>query len=122
MFLQFSKKNKTSDGAKLFWGRANETGRPLRTRSVPPLLHEHEYEQKVEEVSDPKFGTFDLADPDLQVMGRTWGDVMLGIEKDWFVWFAPPMYWKERDRKTGRLKVMVFAQWLERYDEMDYET
>lgn len=121
MFLQFSKKNKDSDGAKLLWGRANETGRPLRTRATPPLLHADEYAQKVEEVIDPKFGKFDLSDPDCEVMGRKWGEVMAAIAKDWWVWFSEPRYWEEKDPVTGGLKTVVFAQWLELYDEMDYE-
>ena len=121
MFLQFSKTNKTSNGANLYWGRANQTGRPLRTRSTPPLLYNEEYEGKIEEVIDAKFGKFDLSDPEMVVMDRTWAEVMTGIARDWFVWFGEPRYWEERDPKTGGLKTVCFAQWLELYDEMDYE-
>lgn len=116
-FLQFRGITK-SGGKDVHWGRADEDGVPFRTNQTVPMLYTHEFEQKTGYVFDAKFGTFDTKKPNQQVMGRTYAEVIAAEKTGWFRYNSPPIRYKEKCRITGRLKIMVYVEWLEPFLEL----
>ncbi len=108
-----------SDGKRVYYHRTRVDGVPFRSRGAPPALTQEEFEMQCDVVHRAGYGTFDTTTPDQRHFGRTLAQVLDGISIGWF-WATIPEISKRlwvKDPVTGRWKVMVYIEWVERFKE-----
>jgi hypothetical protein len=100
-------------GSQLFWSSALPDGLPFRGANAP-LLTKKELETQVEIRRDFKNGIYELNDPEqnkeytkiMDRIGAGWYQLVYRIIKDVV------------DEQSGKLKVLVYVEWMQRYGEL----
>jgi hypothetical protein len=103
------------DRGKLFWNRSGDDGAPFRG-PMAPLLKEEEFEQLAERVYDTKYGVFNTADPDQELMGRTLAAVLDGSMCGLYQILFRDHRWGES--ATGIPTMFQYIEWAEPYQEL----
>jgi hypothetical protein len=94
----------------LHWHRADRDGAPYRG-PITPILKEEEYEELAQRVSDAKVAIFDTSNPEQRHHGRTYREVLDGLQATWFNLLTERRYkWVD---KKGKPTMFVYVEWNE---------
>ena len=115
-FLKFKDQKDGNGRGDLHWHRANSDGAPFRANGSIPILREEEYSEMTERVYDTKHATFDTNNPEEQIHGRTYQDVLDAITAGWFNLLNPREY-KWGDNEDGKPTMYVYVEWAEPFQE-----
>jgi hypothetical protein len=96
-----------SSGKDVHFHRVERDGLPFRGK--PPMLKEHEYEDRLHQVADAKNGTFYTGEPS---ENAAYLDVLDKAANKWF-----RILFIDRWRNDGDKYHHVYVEWLENYLE-----
>lgn len=95
----------TSNGKKLWWGRADIDGLPFRGQYAP-MMPEQEYQERVVRIADFRNGFFDVTNLE---ENKSYCDVMECCANGWFQLRHQIFFWNNTTKH--------YVEWMEYYLE-----